>query len=82
MDDRQFNGMWNESIPLHLTDASGNETGFYNSGGRGDNDGIVRMFTFNPFKPATAAPVKLVIEVPTGMQEIQIPFELVNLPMP
>src|SRR6185295_2370613 len=77
--DQDFNKLWNEQIGLHLTDANGNEANFYQSGGTGNNEGITRYFSF---RQLAGAPTKLVIDLSTGIQEINIPFELVNLPMP
>jgi hypothetical protein len=77
--DQDFNRLWNEQLGVHLTDSNGTEAGFYQSGGTGNNEGITRYFTFQNLP---GAPVKLVIDVATGVQEINIPFELANLPMP
>jgi hypothetical protein len=88
-DQRQFHEIFNETITLKLTDAQNRQYRYHNSGGQGSGDTITRRFTFQPPPKRTSAeaggasePVKLVIEVPTGRQEIAIPFELVDLPLP
>ena len=86
-DNEAYNRLWNETIPMKLTDANNRAFRYYNSGGSGSGDSITRNFTFQPPSGRTGAnkpgePTKLTIEVPTGTMEIAIPFELVNLPMP
>ena len=85
-DNDAYNRMWNETIPMKLTDANNRAYRYYNGGGNGSGDSITRNFTFQPNSSTRAnkpgEPTKLTIEVPTGTMEIAIPFELVNLPMP
>lgn len=84
-DQQSFNDSWNNEPDMKLIDAKDSRYRLYSSGGRGDDKQITRTFTF---ARRTAGgddapdPTKLVIEVPTAVQEIDIPFELVDLPMP
>ena len=78
-DDPQSFSMNQTQPRLHLTDAQGNAASQYTMGWNSDAD--KRTITYG-FNPSAGAPVKLVVEVPTGVQEIGIPFELDNLPLP
>jgi hypothetical protein len=78
-DQQEFWRMTSQGLQLHLTDGQGREASYYNNGGSSDQTSSTQRFGFNNVQ---APPVKLIIEVPTGMQEISIPFELVNLPLP
>jgi hypothetical protein len=82
---QEFNQVFNESPTIKLTDAKGRAYGFYNSGGNGDGEKITRRFTLQKRsrgEEAPGEPVKLVIEIATATQNVPIPFELLDLPMP
>jgi hypothetical protein len=85
-DQQEFSQAFNESPSIKLTDAKGRAYRFYNSGGNGDGETITRRFTLQKRSrdaaDAPGEPVKLVIEVPTATQNVPIPFELIDLPMP
>ena len=67
---------------LKLTDASGGSYMARQSGGRGDGESITRTFVFYSRGGKPGEPTKLTLEVPTTTQELSIPIELVDLPMP
>jgi hypothetical protein len=63
----------------------------WSSGGSSDGQKVTRQFTFNrravdgrriASSPDAPEPDKLVIEIPTDVQDVAIPFELVDLPLP
>jgi hypothetical protein len=80
---------FNTEPVLKLTDASDGRYQPYSSGGTGGTDSVTRQFQFSRRGGGRAAsekdppaPTKLVIELPTATQDVPIPFELVDLPMP
>jgi hypothetical protein len=89
-DQQAFNSLWNITPTLKLIDAKDSRYQFNQSGGRGDGEKITRQFTFyrrsegggRDTSADAPQPTKLIISVPTATQEIAIPFELVDLPLP
>ena len=81
---------FNTEPVLKLSDGSNGRYQSYSSGGSGGTDSVTRQFTFarrNSGARASAdaektQPNKLVIELPTATQDVPIPFELVDMPMP
>jgi hypothetical protein len=77
---------------VKLSDASGGRYQSYSSGGRGDANEVTRQFALQRRdsgarraageSPDAAEPNKLVLEIPTAVQDVAIPFELVDLPLP
>jgi hypothetical protein len=77
---------FNNEPGLKLTDSGGRYQA-YSSGGSSSQDEATRQFSFARRARAPAAgpppdPDKLIIEIPTATQDVAIPFELVDLPMP
>ena len=87
-DQEAFNAIWQLSPNLKLTDAKGQVFRFSNQGGNGDGEKITRRFRFynrgggEPAPGDKDAPIKLVIAVPSATQNVNVPFELVDLPLP
>jgi hypothetical protein len=83
-DQNVFNQLYNTKVDLKLIDAKDGRYQFYNAGGHGDGESITREFNFSrrSNEPNAPEPTKLTIQVPTATQPIDIPFELVDLPMP
>jgi hypothetical protein len=94
-DQQEFQQNFNITPTMKLTDSKGGTFQYRNNGGRGDGESITRTFNFyrtagggRGAPPAEAGgsgtnePVKLVIQIPSATQELNIPFELVDLPMP
>ena len=74
---------FNTTPSLKLIDDKDGRYQMWPGGGRGGQDEVVRQFTFNRRGNSPAAePTKLVIEIPSATKEIEIPFELVDLPLP
>jgi len=78
-DTQQFYRSFNAPLVCHLTDAKDEEATSYMMGGSGNGDSITRRFGFDA---GANPPTKLVVDVPGGLQQIDIPFELANLPLP
>jgi hypothetical protein len=86
-DPETFNQMWQMTPNLKLTDAKGEVFRFGGGGGNGDGEKITRQFRFynrNGGRNAAPAaePAKLVITVPSATQQVNVPFELADLPLP
>lgn len=86
MDQQAFYDWMNNAQGLRLLDKDGNAWRSGGGGSSGSNDRyeLTRTFYNNQGGPNDKAgdPVKLVWEIPTGTQEITIPFEFNDLPMP
>jgi hypothetical protein len=78
---------YNAQPQMELTDAGKGRYQIWSSGGHGSQDEITRQFTFSrrggeAAGAASPEPTKVTIQIPTATQEVAIPFELVDLPMP
>jgi hypothetical protein len=78
---------YNTTPGMELIDPKQGRYQLWNSGGHGGQDEITRQFTFNrrsgePGGGKPPEPTKLFIKVPTATQDVAIPFELVDMPMP
>ena len=74
---------------LKLSDSGDGRYQVWSSGGSSDGTKVTRQFQFNRRNPGGSSsagdppePNKLVMEFPTAMQDVAIPFELVDLPLP
>jgi hypothetical protein len=76
---------------LKLIDAANARYQSWSAGGSSNDKEATRQFTFArrdsggrrvAASPDAADPTKLVLEVPTEMKDVAIPFELVDLPLP
>jgi len=88
-DPQVFQAFFNVSPNLKLSTPGGDTYQYYSSNSSGDGDKINRTFIFNrrgggrgDSAAKAPEPNKLVIQVPSATQEVNIPFELVDLPMP
>jgi hypothetical protein len=72
------------SQSMRLIDSTGNafHIGSTSSGGDNDNFTVNISFFKNPDGTIPGDPAKLIIEVPTELTEIKVPFEFTNLPLP
>ena len=86
----QQNAFQTEPV-IKLSDAGDGRYQSWSSGGHSDGKQVTRQFTFNRRdssgrRVAVSAdapePNKLVLEVPTDVKDVAIPFELVDLPLP
>jgi hypothetical protein len=85
-------GPWQQEIyqtqpPMELIDPKQGRYQSYSSGGHGNQDEITREFSFQrrnnePGAAKPPEPTKLIIKLATATQDVAIPFELVDLPMP
>ena len=77
---------WNTESVVKVTDAAKGRYQVWAGGGSGGTDEVTKHFQISRRSGSQAAggsePNKLVIEVPTATQDVDIPFELVDLPLP
>jgi len=83
---------YNSQPVMKLIDGGNGSYQSYSSGGHGDGEAVTRQFTFvrrgggggggGGGKAGAVEPTKLLIELASSTQDVAIPFELVDLPLP
>ena len=85
-DEQSFMAIHHTEPTIKLSDAKNTRYQSHGGGSHGDAKQITRTFTFYRQSggggSGDAPPNRLVIEVATAVQDVKIPFELVDLPLP
>jgi hypothetical protein len=85
-DQQAFNRSLNQQPSLHLTDAQNREYQTQFRGATSDGTKNTLQYQFRPTSRDAASkpsePTKLAMEITTAMQDIEVPFELNDLPLP